>query len=83
MKNVVRAYSFGESGKEITKVLEKQIKCLNFKSLDEAFEKCFKDAENFNKEINILFSPACSSFDQFKNFEERGERFKNMVKQKI
>ena len=83
LKNVVRAYSFGESGKEIKKVLEKKIKCLNFKSLDEAFEKCFKDAKNFNKEVNILFSPACSSFDQFKNFEERGERFKNMVKEKI
>ena len=29
----------------------------------------------------ILLSPACSSFDQFKNFEVRGEIFKELVKQ--
>lgn len=27
----------------------------------------------------VLFSPACSSFDNFKNFEERGKKFKQIV----
>jgi UDP-N-acetylmuramoylalanine--D-glutamate ligase len=27
----------------------------------------------------VIFSPFCSSFDQFKNFEERGESFKKIV----
>jgi UDP-N-acetylmuramoylalanine--D-glutamate ligase len=30
--------------------------------------------------INITLSPACSSFDQFNNFEERGNYFKKIVK---
>ena len=32
------------------------------------------------KAKSILFSPGCASFDQYKNFEERGDHFKVLVK---
>ena len=31
----------------------------------------------------ILFAPACSSYDQFKNFEERGNYFKKLILKKL
>ena len=33
--------------------------------------------------INIIFSPCASSFDQFKNFEDRGDFFKKTVKKSV
>ena len=46
-------------------------------SMDEAVEKAFAAASPGD---TVLLSPACASFDMFKNFEERGRVFKNAVK---
>ena len=50
---------------------------INVQSMDEAV----KVAHHFaNKGDSILLSPACASFDLFKNYEDRGTQFKKAVK---
>ena len=50
---------------------------IDTESIDEAVWEAYYAAK---KGDTVLLSPACSSFDLFENFEERGELFKNAVK---
>ena len=56
--------------------LKKELPIYKVNTLDEAVEKA---KEISKKDDVILFSPASASFDMFKNFEERGKRFKQIV----
>ncbi len=47
-------------------------------SFEEAFEKCVEYAQPGDA---VLLSPACASWGMFKNYEERGDKFKELVKQ--
>ena len=50
------------------------------KTLKNAIISVFKDAKKIkNKKITVLFSPASASYDQYKNFEARGNEFKNLI----
>ncbi len=46
-------------------------------SLEDAVQACAKNAESGEA---VLLSPACASWGMFKNFEERGDKFKEFVK---
>ena len=50
---------------------------LNTASAEEAVQAAFHFAD---KGDVVLLSPACASFDLFKNYEDRGEQFKAAVK---
>ena len=69
-------------------ILEKELKdqkytqYKNLKTLENVLND-IKDNLDFSKEQVVLFSPATSSFDQFKNFEDRGRIFKELTNQII
>lgn len=61
------------------KIKEKEIKLPIYKA--ENLEEAIRLAkENAKANQVVLFSPASASFDMFKNFEERGNKFKELVK---
>lgn len=65
----------------VTQELEmqgKELPIYHCNTLQETVEKAYEVASS--DEI-VLFSPASASFDMFKNFEERGEMFKELVQQ--
>lgn len=82
IKNSVKdVYLIGE----IADKLERELQILgynniyNLKTLEKVIVELKKRIDKDGKEI-ILFSPATASFDQFKNFEERGKIFKELVR---
>jgi UDP-N-acetylmuramoylalanine--D-glutamate ligase len=50
-------------------------------TLDRAVAEAARDAEasRFENPV-VLLSPACASFDQFENFEVRGDAFRDLVR---
>ena len=80
-KNIVKAYIIGKNISFFNNQLKNQIKCYTAKNLKKSIIKIFSDIKIYNKKYNIiLFSPASASFDQFLNFEKRGEKFKELIK---
>ena len=53
-------------------------KIIDTASADEAVQRAY---EVSTKGDVVLLSPACASFDLFKNYEDRGQQFKNAVKE--
>ena len=75
IENVSRIYPMGEAASLIASSFKGQ-KLEQFNTLDQALER----AISYSREGDtILFSPACASFDQYLNFEERGDHFISLV----
>ena len=68
--------SYGEAGKMIQDNLQNKFKVEFFKEFQNAIKRTF---EISNSGDTVLLSPSCSSFDQFKNYEERGIFFKKII----
>ena len=77
-----KAYIFGKDKKFFRNELKKKMNYESFINLKSLIKKLFLDIKNDKnlKHKTILFSPAAASFDSFKNFEERGKFFNNLIK---
>lgn len=66
-------YLIGKAAKEMSACWSAVVPCRMSGTLEQAMKDASSDAEPGDV---ILLSPGCASFDQFKNFEERGEIFR-------
>ena len=80
----IKGYIFGVNQKKFSLDLKKKIKIKKFLKLSKALNELFKDVKkNNSSKKTILFSLAASSFDNFKNFEDRGKYFNKLIKKYI
>lgn len=77
MKDVKEVICFGETKDRIEKWCQNhKIPCTKVDTLKDATIKAHNDAESGDV---VLLSPACASWDQYANFEDRGNEFKEII----
>ena len=79
--NIVKCYLIGKNINFFKNQIKGQINFSITKNLKKSLIQILKDIKNHNNvHKNILLSPSAASFDQFTNFEQRGELFKKICK---
>jgi UDP-N-acetylmuramoylalanine--D-glutamate ligase len=74
-----RAYLIGEAAHELHAALgDSGVELLDCETLERAVR--FAAASAVDGDV-VLLSPACASYDQFRDYEERGERFRELVEE--
>ena len=76
-----KTFIFGNNYKEFKKNIKNKIAIKHFKYLKDILDEIFCDLNDNKLKKNIIFfSPAGASFDSFKNFEDRGKYFNQLIK---
>ncbi|RIK97024.1 MAG: UDP-N-acetylmuramoyl-L-alanine--D-glutamate ligase [Proteobacteria bacterium] len=75
-----KVYLIGEAAPEFARTLNETVPHVVSGTLEAAVEEAARDASASGLAAPVvLLSPACASFDQFRNFEVRGARFRELV----
>tara|TARA_Y100000590_G_scaffold465011_1_gene635979 strand:- start:398 stop:1711 length:1314 start_codon:yes stop_codon:yes gene_type:complete len=83
-KKIIKAYVIGKNTKFFVKQIQKKISYKISGNLKNAIKNIYNDIKKRkNLRSVILLSPAAASFDQFNNFESRGNYFKNLAIKKF
>ena len=76
-----KAYLIGEAAQDFAAMLAGNVDHVVVGTLDRAVEAAAKDTEASGLAAPVvLLSPACASFDQYPNFEIRGDKFRELVR---
>jgi UDP-N-acetylmuramoylalanine--D-glutamate ligase len=73
------AYLIGKAAADIAAAIEGRVAYTMSGTLDAALAAAHQAAQAAGRPAVVLLSPACASFDQFANFEARGNAFRRMV----
>jgi UDP-N-acetylmuramoylalanine--D-glutamate ligase len=76
LSNVAAAYTVGEAGPMFADLLEGQVRTERCELISEAVRRAVEAARPGDV---VLLSPACASYDQFRDYEKRGLHFRQMV----
>lgn len=75
-KYVRHVVLIGEAAEDLAIVIDNRVTVSFARSMEEAVKLCDKEAKAGD---SVLLSPACASFDMFKNYEHRGQTFMEIV----
>jgi UDP-N-acetylmuramoylalanine--D-glutamate ligase len=81
---IEKAYLIGEAAEEFAATLSGAVANEIAGTLETALDLAARDAAAGGRDAPvILLSPACASFDQFRDFEHRGDMFRTLVRSRI
>jgi len=76
---VAKAYLVGEAADAFAWTLDGKAQAAVLGTIEAAVAAAYADASAAGEDAVVLLSPACASFDQFADFEQRGEAFRAAV----
>jgi UDP-N-acetylmuramoylalanine--D-glutamate ligase len=79
LKNVKKIYVIGLEKDIFFTAFERYIEIDYLKDMKNAVQSAFLNSKKEKKIATVLLSPAAASFDQYKNFETRGNAFKKYI----